>query len=69
MIHGTADDNVPFSQGEYMFGLVDPITDVTFHQEPGAGHWWDGDAADGADCVDWPPLFEFIQELDFTPYF
>ena len=29
MIHGTADDNVLLS-GEYMFDLLDPITDVTF---------------------------------------
>lgn len=68
MIHGTADDNVPFSQGEYMFGLVDPITDVTFHQEPGAGHWWDGDVSEGADCLDWPPLFELMEATTFNPY-
>jgi hypothetical protein len=68
MIHGTADDNVPFSQGEYMFGLVDPITDVTFHQEPGAGHWWDGDVSAGADCLDWPPLFELMEATTFNPY-
>ena len=68
MIHGTADDNVPFSQGEYMFGLVDPITDVTFHKEPGAGHWWDGDVSEGADCLDWPPLFELMEATTFNPY-
>ena len=68
MIHGTADDNVPFSQGEYMFSLVDPITEVTFHQEPGAGHWWDGEVSAGADCVDWPPLFELMEETSFNPF-
>jgi hypothetical protein len=51
-----------------MFGLVNPITEVTFHQEPGAGHWWDGDAADGADCVDWPPLFEKMEATLTNPY-
>ena len=25
--------------------------DVQYHEEPGAGHWWDGDVAPGVDCV------------------
>jgi len=57
-----------------MYEALQGVTeDLQFHVEPGAGHWWDGDAAAGADCVDWPPLFETMQsrvldpfEMDFT---
>ncbi|MBI5490098.1 MAG: prolyl oligopeptidase family serine peptidase [Deltaproteobacteria bacterium] len=73
IIHGSADDNVPVREGRDMYAAVQEVTtDVVYHEEPGAGHWWDGDAAPGADCVDWPPLFEFMRthtldplELDF----
>jgi hypothetical protein len=73
IIHGSADDNVPVREGRDMYAAVQLVTtDVVYHEEPGAGHWWDGDAAPGADCVDWPPLFDFMQahtldpvELDF----
>src|SRR5262249_24771760 len=30
--------------------------DFAYHEQPGAGHWW------GNDCVDWPPLFEFLKK-------
>jgi hypothetical protein len=30
------------------------------HFQEGAGHWWNGDVAKGADCVDWPPIFELF---------
>jgi len=73
VIHGDADDNVPISEAYLMSDAVEPIADeFFFHIQPGAGHWWDGDAAPGADCVDWPPLFEWMHdrkhdrpELDF----
>lgn len=74
IIHGSADDNVPVSEGRNMFDAISLVTDdVIYHEEPGAGHWWDGAQGEGADCVDWPPLFEFMQshtldplELEFT---
>jgi hypothetical protein len=25
-----------------------------YYERPGAGHWW------GSECVDWPPLFDFL---------
>ena len=69
IIHGDADDNVPFSEGQNMYNTVSQINDdVEFHVEPGAGHWWDGPAAAGADCVDWPPLFEFMFERTLDPH-
>ena len=68
IIHGDADDNVPVSQGRTMRDAMLAVTpDVGYHEEPGAGHWWDGDEAPGADCVDWPPLFDFMAEHELDP--
>lgn len=69
IIHGTADDNVPIAQAETMFATLSPfVEDLHFHKEAGAGHWWDGDVSPGADCVDWPPLFELMSERFLDPY-
>lgn len=57
VLHGDADDNVPVSQARRMrevLGTFHP--DFAYHEQPGAGHWW------GSPCVDWPPLFAFIDE-------
>jgi len=68
VIHGDADDNVPISEAYLMADAVEPIADEFFiHVEPDAGHWWDGDAAPGADCVDWPPLFDLMKERTLDP--
>ena len=67
-IHGTADDNVPVSQLETMVTYLEPIVDdLHVHYEEGAGHWWDGEVSEGADCVDWPPLFELLSERFLDP--
>lgn len=69
VIHGDADDNVPVSEGRTLVGQVREYTDdVQFHEQPGAGHWWDGDLGGGADCVDWPPLFDFMQARTLDPF-
>ncbi len=57
VLHGDADDNVPVSQARRMrevLGTFHP--DFAYHEQPGAGHWW------GSPCVDWPPLFAFVNE-------
>jgi dienelactone hydrolase len=59
ILHGLRDDNVPPSEAFLMEMLLisagaGPVT----HFQPDAGHWWDGKAAKGADCVDLPALFE-----------
>ncbi|MDY0003521.1 MAG: prolyl oligopeptidase family serine peptidase [Polyangia bacterium] len=58
IIHGDADDNVPVTHARQMFDALGPIvSDLTYHEEPGAGHWWDLDPEEeGADCVDWEPM-------------
>lgn len=69
VIHGDADDNVPVREGRDMAAAVAEVTDdLVYHEEPGAGHWWDGDAAPGADCVDWPPLFDFMEARRLDPF-
>lgn len=69
MIHGTADTNVPFSEGQALFAAVSLVTnDVQYHWEQGADHWWDGPASPGVDCVDWPPLFDFMKAHTLDPY-
>ncbi|MEQ8272436.1 MAG: prolyl oligopeptidase family serine peptidase [Deltaproteobacteria bacterium] len=62
IIHGDADNNVPVTLGRQMRDAARTITeDVQYHEQPGAGHWWNGDVADGADCVDWTPMMDFMQ--------
>lgn len=68
IIHGDKDDNVPISEAYLMQEHVEPLTDdFHFHIQEGAGHWWDGPEAPGADCVDWPPLFELMKERTIDP--
>ncbi len=68
VIHGTADNNVPWSEGLKMHGKAAGVAkDVHKHWEKGAGHWWNGDKAEGADCVDWPPLFDLMKNRQLDP--
>jgi hypothetical protein len=68
VIHGDKDDNVPISEAYLMQAAVEPVADeFWFHVEPGAGHWWDGPLGAGADCVDWPPLFDIMKERALDP--
>lgn len=59
ILHGDADDNVPVREAramrDHFARLGQPIG---YHEEPKAGHWWDGDRSPGADCVDWPEMFD-----------
>src|SRR5262249_46666599 len=56
VLHGDADDNVPVSEARTMRKELGAFhTDFAYYERPGAGHWW------GSECVDWPPLFEFLQ--------
>jgi len=71
IIHGDADDNVPVWHGRTMFDTLDPIVaDLTYHEQPGARHWWDLDPDEaGADCVDWEPMIDVMEATyrDPTP--
>ncbi len=68
VIHGTADNNVPWSEGQAMRNKAAQVTpEVQHHWEQGAGHWWNGDKSKGADCVDWPPLFALMKTKTLDP--
>jgi dienelactone hydrolase len=57
ILHGDQDDNVPVAQARYMRELLGGFhPDFAYYERPGAGHWW------GSECVDWPPLIEFLKE-------
>jgi len=59
VVHGDADDNVPVTEARTMRKELEAIKHprVLWHEEPGAGHWWDNDQkTPGAACVDWPPM-------------
>ncbi len=61
VLHGDADDNVPPEQAYLMLDVLkDFHRDYVFHEEPGVGHWWDHSPDPGADCVSWPPMFDFF---------
>jgi hypothetical protein len=68
VLHGTADDNVPIREPRALVPALRMHTmDVQFHEQPGAGHWWDGMDAPGADCVDWTALFTFMENRRLDP--
>jgi dienelactone hydrolase len=70
IIHGSADDNVPVREGRAMHAALQDIVpeeDLFYYEHPGGGHWWDGDLADGADCVDLPLLFRFMNDRRLDP--
>jgi len=65
VVHGTADDNVPASEARTMIdALARAGAAPRAHFEEGAGHWWDGERAAGADCLEWPGVFEMYAEHD-----
>ncbi len=61
ILHGAADDNVPVSEARTMRKALEEFhRDFDFHEQPGAGHWWDASDEPGTDCVDWAPMFDFF---------
>ncbi|MBY0313424.1 MAG: S9 family peptidase [Phycisphaerales bacterium] len=67
ILHGDADDNVPVSEARRARDeLTTRNIPFGYHEQPGAGHWWDLPAPEkspphtGASCVDWPPIFEMF---------
>ena len=78
VLHGSEDDNVPVTESRSIVDSLKAIQpDLVYHEEPGAGHWWDKSGEPGADCVDWAPMFDFfsrharpemreVRDIDFT---
>jgi pimeloyl-ACP methyl ester carboxylesterase len=65
ILHGDADETVPVEQARTMRRLLEGVAPVEYHEQPGAGHWWDDDqvpgAGPGAACVDWPGFFAMFE--------
>jgi poly(3-hydroxybutyrate) depolymerase len=77
ILHGDADDNVPVAQARQMRQVLAGHKDLDWHEQKGAGHWWDVNPEPGADAVDFGPIFDFfaksrlpriteVREVDFT---
>ncbi|MDW8291285.1 MAG: prolyl oligopeptidase family serine peptidase [Armatimonadota bacterium] len=61
VLHGDADEVVPVTESRRMRDQLNSFhRDFVYHEQPGAGHWWDASDEPGADCVDWAPLFELF---------
>ena len=61
VLHGDADRTVSVDQARFMRGrLAEFHPNWAYYERPGAGHWW------GNQCMDWPPLFEFLRQ-NVTP--
>ena len=69
VLHGTADDNVPASEGYRGAARLSLLgMPVGVHMEQGAGHWWDNDeSVPGAACLDWEPIFAMFREHELPP--
>lgn len=68
ILHGTADDNVPLAEAQLMLEALTRAGGAPLHHfQEGAGHWWDGDAAPGVACVDWPGIFELFRARRAAP--
>lgn len=78
ILHGDADDNVPVTQARAMRDALKEFhNDLHYYERRDAGHWWDAGHDDGADCLDWAPMFDLfakrrlpataeVMEIDFT---
>lgn len=61
ILHGSEDDNVPVREARQMkTELAAFDSDFVYHEQPGAGHWWDVSDEPGADCVDWAAMFDYF---------
>jgi poly(3-hydroxybutyrate) depolymerase len=61
VIHGADDDNVSVDQSRQMVDHLEKFhQDFMYHEQQGAGHWWDVNQEPGTDCVDWSPMFDFF---------
>ncbi|MDJ0521508.1 MAG: prolyl oligopeptidase family serine peptidase [Planctomycetota bacterium] len=63
ILHGEKDDNVPVAQAKEMERLLTAAgAKPEVHYEPGKKHWWDGYPEPGAQCVDWPGIYELFRK-------
>ncbi len=68
LLHGADDETVPAQEAHDMERLLRAASAelLEVHYEPGVGHWWDGERAPGADCVDWPGIWDLFERAPRT---
>lgn len=61
IVHGGADNNVPTQEARNMYEHLKAFhEDVRYHEQPDAGHWWGSSDEPGSECMDWPPMMDFL---------
>lgn len=60
IMHGEADDNVPVTEARNMRKELEGHPNLYWHEEKGAGHWYDTDDEPGAGCEDYAPIFDMF---------
>ncbi|MEW6161110.1 MAG: prolyl oligopeptidase family serine peptidase [Verrucomicrobiota bacterium] len=61
VLHGDADDNVPVTQARTMKETLAKFhRDFDYFEQPGAGHWWESSDEPGAECMDWPAMYDLF---------
>lgn len=70
ILHGSADDNVPATEARNMHAALTKagLANVTLHEEPGQGHWYDTEPGEpGANCIDHHLLFDTFAKTRIAP--
>lgn len=61
ILHGDADDNVPVTEARrFAEALGGFHSDWRIWEQKGAGHWWESSDEPGAECMDWPPMYDLF---------
>ncbi len=64
IVHGDADDVVRPDQARTMFAELQKAGGwVRLHEEKGGGHWYDGPEVPGAECMDFPGIFDLFARV------
>jgi len=66
ILHGEEDTTVPVAEARRMHDAIKNAGgSPRMHLERDKGHWYNGEASKGTDCVDWPGIFEMFDEQTF----
>jgi len=68
VLHGDADDNVPAREARRMKQELELFHhDFEYHEQVGAGHWWESSDEPGAECMDWPAMYDLFARRALPP--
>ena len=61
ILHGDADDNVSVTEARSMRDVLAKFRKgFEYHEQKGAGHWWDSSDEAGTECLDWAPMYDLF---------